>query len=331
MPAVTPPTPPARGAARALVIQTENLDEAAAAWLAERCEVVRCAPEEGARFGESLGRAEGLVIRTYTKVDGSMLAKAPRLRVVGRAGVGVDNVDLAACAARGVVVVNTPAANTRAVVEFVTALMLDALRPRTALDHALDVKEWKQVRQGQIAPRQLSDLTLGIYGFGKIGSQVARVGAALDMRVIYHDLVEIPAEIRAGGEPVPRERLLAESDVLTVHVDGRHSNRGLIGVEAFAMMRGGVVFINTSRGHVLDGGPCAAFLRSHPAALALLDVHEPEPFGPDYPLLGLPNARHFPHIGAATASAHRAMSWVVRDVWRVLSGQKPEFVAVAEE
>src|SRR5262249_54873814 len=157
--------------------------------------------------------------------------------VVGRAGVGVDNVDLAACRARGVVVVNTPEANTRAVVEYVTALLLDALRPRVALDGALGVKEWKAARQALIAPRQLSDLTLGVYGLGKIGSQVARVGGALEMRTIYHDIVEIPVGRRFGARPVPLEQLLQESDVLTVHVDGRHSNRSLIGADALALMK----------------------------------------------------------------------------------------------
>jgi len=305
---------------RPLVIQTEHLDEVCAAWLAERCELVRCPSDDEPRFSELLSRAEGLVIRTYTKVDAAMLSRAPRLRVVGRAGVGVDNIDVAACAARGVVVASTPAANTRAVVEYVAALMFDAIRPRVFLEGAVDVGRWKEIRAGVIAPRQAAGATLGILGLGKIGSQVARVGSALDMRVLYHDLVDIPPEGRFGAEPVSFDELLSSADVLTVHVDGREGNRGLLGAAAFARMKSDVVLINTSRGFVVDPAACAAFMRANPGARAMLDVHEPEPFGADYPLLGLPNVRLSPHIAAATAPAHRNMSWVVRDVWRVLSG-----------
>lgn len=315
---------------RPLVIQTEHLDEVCAAWLAERAEVERCGSEDEPRFSRLLERAEGLVIRTYTKVDAGLLARAPRLRVVGRAGVGVDNVDLAACAARGVAVVNTPAANVRAVVEYVTAVLLDAIRPRVFVDRALEPGHWKSLRSELIAPKQASELTLGIYGLGQIGSQVARVGAALDMRVIYHDLAEIPAERRQGAAPVSREELLAQADVLTVHVDGRRGNRGLLGAEALSRLKPDVILINAARGFVVDAAALAAFMRAHPAAAAMLDVHEPEPFGEDYPLLGLPNVHLSPHIAAATAPAHRNMSWVVRDVWRVLSGGAPEFPARPE-
>lgn len=305
---------------RPLVIQTEHLDETAAAWLAERCELAVCPPEEEPRFGDLLARAAGLVIRTYTQVDQSLLKRAPNLRVVGRAGVGLDNVDLSACAAANVAVVHTPAANTRAVVEYVLALLMDVMRPRVALDAALDVKTWKTLRAGLIAPRQLAGLTLGIVGLGKIGSQVARVGAALDMRIIYHDIIDIAEDRRGGAAPVPFETLLRESDVITVHVDERRANRNLFSATQFAHCKPDVIFINTSRGFVVDPAALAEFLKANPAARAALDVHEPEPFGPDYPLLGLENVHLTPHLAAATAQAHANMSWVVRDVWRVLSG-----------
>lgn len=315
---------------RPLAIQTEHLDEVCAQWLAERCEVVRCSSDDP-RFADLLARADALVIRTYTKVDDDLLRAAPRLKVVGRAGVGVDNVDLPACKARGVAVVNTPAANTRAVVEYVTALLFDAIRPRLYLASAIDVGPWKEARARLIAPRQAAGATLGILGLGKIGSQVARVGAALDMRIIYHDLAAIPPERRSGAAPVSREELLAAADVLTLHVDGRRANRGLLAADAFARMKRDVVLINTSRGFVIDPAACARFMREHPEAQAMLDVHDPEPFPPGHPLLGLPNVRLSPHLAAATAQAHRNMSWVVRDVWRVLSGEPAEFIAVDDE
>lgn len=305
--------------ARPLVIQTEHLDADAAAWLAERCRLEVCPSEDEPRFGGLLAEAEGLVIRTYTQVTRALLARAPRLRVVARAGVGLDNVDIPACQERGVAVLSTPGANTRAVVEYVTALSLDALRPRPSLDRSLPVKEWKLLRERSIAPRQLSDLTLGILGLGRIGSQVARVGAAFNMQVIYHDLLDIPLERRAGATPVSRDELLARADVLTVHVDGRAGNRGYAGAAFFAACKPDVLLINTSRGFVIDVHALAAFLRANPRAFAALDVHEPEPFDETYPLIALPNARLTAHLASATKTAHRNMSWVVKELWEVLN------------
>lgn len=310
-----------------LVLQTERLHAESAAWLAERADLVEAAPGEAA-FEAVIGRAAGLVVRTYTRVDDGLLDRAPALRVVGRAGVGLDNIDLEACAARAVTVVHTPDANTTAVVEYVFALLLDTLRPRMFLEHAVDRETWGALRRDCAAARQLSDCVLGVYGFGRVGSRVARVAASFGMRVRYHDLVEIPEAVRGGAEPVSRERLLAESDVVTVHVDGRPANRGLLGTEAFAQLKGDAVFVNTSRGFVVDAAALAAWLRAHPGARALLDVHEPEPFAADHPLLGVPNARLLPHLAAATATADRNMSRVVEDVWRVLVGEPPRHRAV---
>ncbi|MBC7773635.1 MAG: hypothetical protein H7210_14160 [Pyrinomonadaceae bacterium] len=312
--AASPPSP------RPLVIQTEHLDVDAAAWLAERCQLEVCPSEDEPRFGRLLAEAQGLVIRTYTQITPHLLARAPRLRVVARAGVGLDNVDIPACQAKGVAVLSTPDANTRAVVEYVTALSLDALRPRPSLDRALPVKDWKLMRERSIAPRQLSDLTLGILGLGRIGSQVARVGAAFNMKVIYHDLLDIPVQKRGGATPVPKDELLAHADILTIHVDGRASNRDFANAAFFAGCRPDVLFINTSRGFVIDVHALASFLQANPNASAALDVHEPEPFDQTYPLIGLPNARLTAHLASATKTAHRNMSWVVRELWDVLKG-----------
>jgi phosphoglycerate dehydrogenase-like enzyme len=303
---------------RPLVIQTEHLHAEAAAWLAERCELVVCPSEDEPRFGELLARAEALVIRTYTRVDGAMLARAPRLRVVGRAGVGLDNVDVPACEARGVTVLNTPDANTRAVVEYVAALLLDALRPRVFLERALDTKAWKGVRSDLIADRQLCEMTLGIWGLGKIGRQVARMARSLDMRVVYYDLLDIPEAHRHGATPVSRDDMLRQADALTIHVDGRAENHGILDAYALAQCKPDAVILNTSRGFVVHTDALAAFLRQNPGAKALLDVHEPEPFDATYELLGVENAWLSPHIASATSLAHRNMSWVVKDVWEAL-------------
>lgn len=336
----SPTTPPSSPPTEHLVIQTEHLDDEPARWLAERCRL-EVTPSDSARFDELLPLADALLIRTYTKVDDALLDRAPRLRCVARAGVGLDNVDLAACARRGVTVVSTPAANTQAVIEYVWAMLLDVLRPRLFLDKALPGADWKRLRSELIAPRQLGDLSLGVLGLGRVGSGVARVGLALGMRVRYCDVAEFPPGSpqamlergwggAAGAERVAMEELLRQSDVLSVHVDGRRANRGLIDARLLRLCKPDVVIVNTSRGFVIDPSALAAFLRANEGASALLDVHEPEPIEAGYPLLDLPNAHLSPHIAAATATAHRNMSWVVRDLWRVLQGEQPEHPAKPE-
>lgn len=314
---------------RPSVMQTEDLDPGAAAWLGERCDVVACAVDDP-RAGDVLARADGMVVRTYTRVDRALLKRAPKLRVVGRAGVGLDSIDVGACRERGVEVVYTPDANSSAVCEFVVALMLDALRPRVFLDKALDQRAWVALRKELRAPRQLCELTLGILGLGRVGRRVARAAAGLGMRVLYNDLVEIAPAQRFGAEPVALATLLGEADVLSVHIDPRPSNDGFIGAGLLKAMKADVTFINTSRGKVVDSAALAAFLCEHPGSRALIDVHEPEPFVAGYPLLGLPNAYLSAHIAAATQMAQTNMSWVVRDVWRVLSGEAPEHAAPRE-
>ncbi len=305
------------------VVHTEDLDVEPLRWLRERCEVVRAEWNDEPALRRALETADALVVRTYTRVDQRLLAMAPRLRVVGRAGVGLDNIDLAACEARGVRVVHTPDANSSAVAELVFALIFDALRPRAFLDRALGPAEWDQARRELVAPRQLEDLTLGVLGLGRVGRRVAAAGRGFGMRVLANDIRDVPEAEGGGAELVSRDRLLREADVLSIHVDGRAENRDLIGAGVLALAKDDVVLLNTSRGFVVNVAALAEFLREHPAACAMLDVHEPEPIPADHPLLGVANAHLLPHIGAKTARAQRAMSWVVRDVWRELAGDTP--------
>ncbi len=320
-----PPTPPTSPPTFPLAIICEPIDPACQAWLAERCEIITAKPGEP-EFDAALPRAAALVVRTYTRIDAPLLDRAPNLQVVARAGVAVDNIDLSACAARSVKVVHTPAANTDAVVEYVFALALDALRPRPALAKPLPPEEWAQIRKSAIAPRQLHGSTLGILGLGRIGSRVARVGASFGMSVVFNDLA--PVQPPCACESVDLDTLFAQADVLTIHIDNRPSNAKYISAALINRMREHVVFINASRGFVVDHAALAVFLAANPNAHAALDVHDPEPVTESNPLLTLPNARLLPHIGAATRPAHRNMSWVVRDVWRVLSGESPEHPAI---
>src|SRR5689334_3893857 len=154
---------------RRVVIQTEDLDPEPAAWMAERTEYVVCPFDDEPRFGDLLKGAEGLVVRTYTQVNRELLGRAPKLRVVGRAGVALENIDVGACRARGVEVVHAPEANTRAVVEYVSALIADATRPRMYMERAVPAPEWHRIRREFLGTRELNEMTIGIWGFGRIG------------------------------------------------------------------------------------------------------------------------------------------------------------------
>lgn len=335
---MSPSTPPAQAHRPPLVLQTEHLEPEPAAWLrAQGADLVEC-PHTSPEFAQRLPEADALLVRTYTVVDDALLARAPRLRAIARAGVGLDNIDLDACRARGIPVVHTPGANTRAVVEYVLALTLDALRPRLFLDQAIDPDDWNRLRKELTAPRQIAELTVGILGLGRVGAGVARAFHALDARVLAAD-VRTPNELRPEArtlvqngtvELVEPHRLYAESDILSIHVDGRSSNRHLVAADALGRMKPDAVLINTARGFVLDPFACAEFMLAHPGACALLDVHDPEPFTAANPLLDLPNVHLAPHLASATRQAKTNMSWVVQDLWRVLQGEPPERPAEPE-
>lgn len=310
-----------------LVLVAEELSVSAAVWLAQwyRVEQVHFSSPG---FDRLLARAQGLVVRTYMQVDEKLLYGAPALRVVGRAGVGLDRIDVAACRARGVEVVHTPDANSQAVAEYVFALVHDAIRPRLMIDKAIDSVRWNALRKELTAPRQLNELTFGVLGLGRIGGRVAKIAKAYGAEVLYYDLRGYAVE-RCGAVLVSRDELLARSDVLSLHVDAREANRHLVSTEFVSNLRPTVILINTARGMVIDAAALGAFLWANPRATALIDVHDPEPFTTDYPLLALKNAHLAPHIAAATVAAHESMSWVVRDVRRVLVGENPEFIAPA--
>ncbi|MEX2212634.1 MAG: NAD(P)-dependent oxidoreductase [Phycisphaeraceae bacterium] len=314
-----------------LIIITEHLDQVCADWLAERAEVVWCKHEEGAKLDELLPRAEALVVRTYTQVNAALLAKAPKLKVVGRAGVGLDNVDLSACKDRGVKVVYTPDANTQAVVEYVTALLLDAYRPREAMPSPCDEKTFHAMRKTLVGT-QLDQLTLGILGFGRIGKRIGQVAHAIGMKVVACDLLpeaELRKAVRFPFEFATPAELYARADVLTVHVDGRAGNRNYIDGAALAQFKPSCLLINTSRGFVIHAAALQQWATgvADKGGRAVLDVHEPEPPAKDYVLWGLPNVRLLPHLASRTGPAMENMSWVVRDVAAVLAGEEPRYPA----
>lgn len=311
------------------VLITETLAESADAWLCEHAEVLRCAHDDPGLDGP-LAEADGLVVRTYTIVDEAFLDRAPNVKVIGRAGVGLDNIDLNACKRRGVRVVHTPDANTQAVVEYVFALMLDHYRPCTDLPVRADAQTFHGLRKTEVG-KQLDQLTLGIVGFGRIGKRLGCVAHAVGMKLKICDLLP-EAELRGAVDYpfdcVDHQTLYAGSDIVSIHVDGRAANRKMIDAAALNHLRDDCLFINAARGMLHDSDALADWARAHSHGQVVLDVHDPEPPPDSYLLYDLPNVRLLPHIASRTFEALDNMSWVVRDVVKVLEGQDPMYAAV---
>lgn len=321
---------PGRVPARPLVLVTEGSDAGPLQWLREQVRVEETGFDDP-DFPARLAEADGMVVRTYTKVNADLLARAPKLRVVGRGGVGLENVDVAACRRRGIQVVYTPDANTLAVGDFVFGYLLQLLRPWAFFrEKVYDPKEFKRIRN-TVRGRQLNELTIGILGMGRVGRRVGHIAAnGFGMRVIYNDLIDFAARGDAPAfpaTPVDKPTLYRESDVLSLHVTVLPGNENLVGREQIALMKPDAVLVNTSRGEVLDAAAVADAIREKRLAGAAIDVFWPEPPGPEFPLLGFDNVLLTPHLAARTYTAIENMSWVVRDVVGVLEGRPPKYPA----
>jgi D-3-phosphoglycerate dehydrogenase len=309
------------------VLVTEGSDAVPLRWLKERAQVVEMATTDP-QFPARLAEADGMVVRTYTKVNAALLNNATKLKVIGRGGVGLENIDVAECRRRGVEVVYTPDANTLAVGDFVLGYCLQLLRPWEFFrDKVYPAAEFKRIRN-TVRGRQLNELTIGILGMGRVGRRVGHIAAnGFGMRVIYNDLLELRGNLKFPAEAVDKPTLYRDADILTIHVDMRPGNQNLVGAEQIALLKPTAIVINTSRGEVLDANALADALREKRIFGAAIDVFDPEPPGDDFPLLGLPNVLLTPHIAARTNTAMENMSWVVRDVIEVLKGGKPRFPA----
>jgi D-3-phosphoglycerate dehydrogenase len=314
-----------------LVLVTEGSDPTPLNWLRERAEVVEMGSDDP-QFDARLATAAGMVVRTYTKVDESLLGRAPKLRVVGRGGVGLENIDVLACRRRGIEVVYTPDANTLAVGDFVIGYALQLLRPWGFFrEVAYDPKEFKRFRNSQRGV-QLNELTLGILGMGRVGRRLGHVAAnGFGMKVIYNDLLDVQVQLDFPATPVDKPTLYRTADVLSLHVDMRPGNEHLVAREQLATMKPAAILINTSRGEVLDANALADAIRGKKLAGAAIDVFDPEPPKADFPLLGLDNVLLTPHVAARTHTAIANMSWVVRDVIAVLNGERPKYPAPVKQ
>jgi len=251
----------------------------------------------------ALKGVHGLLVRSATKVTAEVLAGAPDLRVVVRAGTGLDNVDRAAADARGVVVRNTPDANTVSVAEITFGMLLALERHLANAASDLRSGRWEKSKYGG---RELFGRTLGVIGFGRIGREVANRARAFGMPVLAFD--ELVRKGPAGYEwvcHVDRDTLLREADVVTIHVPLTDRTRHSLSTREFALMKPDAVLVNASRGGVVDEGALHDALSQGRLRAAAIDVFEFEPAPADHPLLRLPNVLALPHLGASTSEAQR--------------------------
>jgi len=255
--------------------------------------------------------ADALVCLLMDRIDGAVLARAPRLRVVANCAVGYDNVDLAAATAVGVAVTNTPDVLTEATAELAFALMLAAARRLPEAERLARSGQWEGWRLDQLLGVQLLGKTLGIVGMGRIGTAVARRAEAFGMRVIHAD----------AGQPV--DPLFEQADVVSLHCPLTPQTRHLVNRERLARMKPTAILVNTARGGCVDAGALAEALREGRIFAAALDVFEAEP-EIDARLLACPHLVLAPHIGSATTEARTQMAQLCADgVLAVLSGERP--------
>ncbi len=269
-------------------------------------EVVELAGAGRERLFAELATADALLVRSRTKVNGELLAAAPRLSVVGRAGVGVDNVDVPAASARGVLVINAPTGNVVSAVEHTFALLLALLRRVSEASASLASGKWEKSR---FVGSELAGKTVGIIGLGQVGSRVAARARAFEARLLGHDPYLPLEKAQEMGVPlVSLEELLESSDIVTLHATATEGARPLLGREEILRMKPGAVLVNVARGSLVDRGALHEALASGRLAGAALDVFDPEPPDPNDPIFKLPNVVATPHLGASTVEAQERVS-----------------------
>src|SRR5690606_19835436 len=282
------------------VVVAEKLAESGIEALRESCEVVSAIGDERPVLLEKLRDAQGLVVRSATQVDAEMIAAAPELRVIGRAGIGVDNIDLDAATEAGIIVVNAPHANIISAAEHAMALMLAQARNIPRADQRLREGRWDR---SSFVGVELHGKTLGVVGLGRIGTLVAQRALSFGMRLTAYDpYVSEERGRRLGVELVDLDTLLAESDFITIHLPSTPETVGLIGKEALAKVKPGVRIVNAARGGILDEDALAEALRDGRVAGAALVVFAHEPVTVS-PLFLLDNVVVPPPVGASTTEA----------------------------
>ena len=310
-----------------MIVISEFMDAAAVDRLRADFEVHHDATlvDDPQRLYAATKSAEALIVRNRTQVDAALLANAPRLRVVGRLGVGLDNIDTAACAARAIEVIAATGANAVSVAEYVLTTAMLLLRGAYASSSAVAAGEWPRPLLSQ--GREICSKTLGLVGFGSIGRVTAQRAHAIGMRVIAYDALLAEADAAWREHDVVRKSLdqvVAEADIVSLHVPLDSKTRGLINASRIALMKRGAIIINTSRGGIVDEVAVAAALRAGSLAGAALDVFEHEPLAASSALADVPNLILTPHIAGVTQESNvRVGALIAEHVAASLRSSRP--------
>ena len=307
----------------ARIVISEFMDAPAVARLASRFEVdyrPKLVDDPG-ELEAALPFADAWIVRNRTQVRGRMLQAAGHVRVIGRLGVGLDNIDIDACKARGIEVIAASGANAVSVAEYVITAALGGLRGVYFSTRAVEAGTWPRVMLSQ--GREAQGKVLGLIGLGSIGQLVARKASAMEMRVIAHDpylKADDAAWSQVEGPPRSLDQLLAESDVVSLHVPLTPETRGLLNSERLGLMKPNAMLINTARGGLVDEVALAAMLRGGRLGGAALDVFEQEPLPRGTPLAGAPRLMCTPHIAGVTVESNeRVSAYIAERVASVLS------------
>lgn len=288
------------------ILLADPISDAGRALLAEdaRLEVVERSGLAGDELARALADVDAVIVRTMTRITRESLVSADRLRAIGRAGVGLDNIDVDAATEKGIAVFNTPGANTISAAELTFGLILSLSRRIPAADRSMKAGEWDRAR---FSGFELHGKTLGLVGAGRIGGEVARRARCFGMRVVAFDPLLDDARARVLDiESASLEEVLRRADVLSLHVPLTPSTAHLINAERLALMKPSSILVNAARGGVVDESALIDALEEGRLAGAALDVYAEEPLPPDHPLRRLGDSVLLvPHIGAATDEARR--------------------------
>ena len=298
------------------IIISEFMDDFAVTSLASRFEVDYRPKlvDDAAALAAALPAADAWIVRNRTPVRGALLEAAARLRVVGRLGVGLDNIDVDACARRGIRVIPATGANALSVAEYVVAAAMVLLRGAFLESARTAAGEWP--RPALSVGREAAGRVLGVVGFGSIGRITAAKAAAIGMQVVGYDPQvrdDDPAWEAAGARPRSLDALLAESDVVSLHLPLTPATRGLLDARRLARMKRGAVLVNTARGGIVEEAALASMLRDGRLGGAALDVFEDEPLPAGSPLSGVPRLILTPHIAGLTLESNARVSALVAD------------------
>jgi (S)-sulfolactate dehydrogenase len=269
---------------------------------------------DAARLRAEAGNADVLVVRNLTQVRGELLSAMARCKVVGRLGVGLDNIDVPTCEARGIKVIPASGANGLSVAEYVVASTMLLLRGAFASTEAVAAGQWPRAALSN--GREAAGQTLGIIGFGSIGQTTARLARGLGMRVIAYDPAlapDAPVFAQAGVTCASLDDLISLADAITLHVPLVDATRGLFSAARIGQMKKGAVLVNTSRGHIVDIAAVSAALRSGQLGGAAIDVFDVEPLPANAALQSCPNLLLTPHISGLSMQSNERVSFMIAD------------------